>query len=121
MFVRVNANSQKPRPLGELHTLSDEKAFMNEFKYPKNTEVFGEGEPAEYVFQIVEGAVRSYNRTVAARSAHSTYQATSSASKQLMHIDLRPKLSLTLPCELQEGEPFSRVTRAAMNQRSKTS
>ena len=60
MFVTVNANSQKPRPLGELHTLSDEKAFMNEFKYRRNTEVFGEGEAAEYVFQIVEGAVRSY-------------------------------------------------------------
>ena len=60
MLARVNANSQKPRSLGKRHALSDEKVFLNEFNDPQNTQVFGEGEPAEYVFQIVEGAVRSH-------------------------------------------------------------
>src|SRR6202012_5583810 len=31
-----------------------------EFKYRRGAEVFGEGEPAEYVYQVIEGAVRSY-------------------------------------------------------------
>jgi CRP-like cAMP-binding protein len=28
--------------------------------YERNSEIFGEGEPAEYVYQVVRGAVRSY-------------------------------------------------------------
>ncbi|MBV1698916.1 MAG: helix-turn-helix domain-containing protein [Hyphomicrobiales bacterium] len=28
--------------------------------YPRNTEIFGEDEPAEYVYKIVSGAVRTY-------------------------------------------------------------
>jgi CRP/FNR family transcriptional regulator, nitrogen fixation regulation protein len=28
--------------------------------YPRNTEIFGEGEPAEYVYRIVSGSVRTY-------------------------------------------------------------
>jgi CRP/FNR family nitrogen fixation transcriptional regulator len=60
MLARVNANSSKSRSSSELDTLSDKKAFLNEFSYRQDTEIFGEGEPAEYVFQIVEGAVRSY-------------------------------------------------------------
>jgi CRP/FNR family transcriptional regulator, nitrogen fixation regulation protein len=33
---------------------------LNEFNYKKGTEVFGEKEPADYVYQVVTGAVRSY-------------------------------------------------------------
>jgi CRP/FNR family nitrogen fixation transcriptional regulator len=33
---------------------------LNEFRYSKGTEIYGEAEPAEYVYQITEGAVRSY-------------------------------------------------------------
>ena len=33
---------------------------MTEFKYIRGAEIFGEAEPAEYVYQVVEGAVRSY-------------------------------------------------------------
>ena len=33
---------------------------MNEFSYKKGTEIFGEKEPADYVYQVKIGAVRSY-------------------------------------------------------------
>jgi CRP/FNR family nitrogen fixation transcriptional regulator len=33
---------------------------LSEFKYARGAEIFGEAEPAEYVYQVVEGAVRSY-------------------------------------------------------------
>src|SRR5258708_13589571 len=31
-----------------------------EFSYRKDEEIYGEDEPAEYVYQVVSGAVRSY-------------------------------------------------------------
>src|SRR3954466_6782221 len=33
---------------------------LNEFTYKKGTEIYGEKEPAEYVYQVKSGAVRSY-------------------------------------------------------------
>jgi len=33
---------------------------LNEVSYKKGNEIFGEGEPADYVYQIVTGAARSY-------------------------------------------------------------
>jgi CRP/FNR family nitrogen fixation transcriptional regulator len=33
---------------------------LNEFSYKKGNEIFGEKEPADYVYQVVSGAVRSY-------------------------------------------------------------
>jgi len=33
---------------------------LNEFSYKKGAEIFGEREPADYVYQVVTGAVRSY-------------------------------------------------------------
>lgn len=33
---------------------------LNEFSYKKGSEIFGEKEPAEYVYQVMTGAVRSY-------------------------------------------------------------
>ena len=33
---------------------------LNEFNYKKGNEIFGEKEPADYVYQVVSGAVRSY-------------------------------------------------------------
>lgn len=29
--------------------------------YARNVEIFGEGEPAEYVYKVIEGAIRTYN------------------------------------------------------------
>jgi CRP/FNR family transcriptional regulator, nitrogen fixation regulation protein len=33
---------------------------LNEFSYKKGSEIFGEKEPADYVYQVISGAVRSY-------------------------------------------------------------
>jgi CRP/FNR family transcriptional regulator, nitrogen fixation regulation protein len=61
MFVNLNANpSNRPRFLGEFGTLSQTEITLSEFKYRRGAEVFGEAEPAEYVYQVIDGAVRSY-------------------------------------------------------------
>ena len=38
-----------------------EKAFWSEFKYQRDTEIFGEAEPADHVYQIKLGAVRAFD------------------------------------------------------------
>ncbi len=61
MFVNLNGNpTHRPRFLGELGGLSQAEIILSEFKYRRGAEVFGEAEPAEYVYQVVDGAVRSY-------------------------------------------------------------
>jgi CRP/FNR family transcriptional regulator, nitrogen fixation regulation protein len=61
MFVNVNAHpGSRPQVLGELGELSRAQASLIEFKYDKGTEIYGESEPADYIYQIVDGAVRSY-------------------------------------------------------------
>lgn len=63
MFVRVTAD---PRPhLNSLRDLgmtsnSNPIVSLNEFTYKKGTEIYGEKEPAEYVYQVKSGAARSY-------------------------------------------------------------
>jgi CRP/FNR family nitrogen fixation transcriptional regulator len=60
MFANLNAS-----PRSRTHSF-DHRQFvranisLNEFKYSKGTEIYGESEPAEYVYQVTEGAVRSY-------------------------------------------------------------
>src|SRR6516164_5005811 len=61
MFVNVNANpTNRPKFLGEHGSLARAQFLLSEFKYNRGAEIFGEAEPAEYVYQVVEGAVRSY-------------------------------------------------------------
>ena len=75
MFVNVNAHpGSKPKALGELGQLSRARSVLSEFKYDRGSEIYGQAEPAEYIYQIVDGAVRSHNSspTAAARSAPST-------------------------------------------------
>lgn len=64
MFARTSASpSDFPAILGEHLTTPDGlplRVNLNEFSYKKGTEVFGEKEPANYVYQVVSGAVRSY-------------------------------------------------------------
>lgn len=61
MFVNVNASpAVRPKFLGEQGSLSRAQFILSEFKYARGAEIFGEAEPAEYVYQVVEGAVRSY-------------------------------------------------------------
>lgn len=63
MFVRVNIDSTaRPNTLGTLgmDSISNPIVSLSEFTYKKGTEIYGEKEPAEYVYQVKIGAVRSY-------------------------------------------------------------
>src|ERR1700709_1329978 len=63
MFVRITTDpAPRPTSLGELGIASDSnpKGSLNEFTYKKGTEIYGEKEPANYVYQVKLGAVRSY-------------------------------------------------------------
>jgi CRP/FNR family transcriptional regulator, nitrogen fixation regulation protein len=61
MFVNVNAApARRPRLVGELSTLSPVQIFLSEYRYRRGAEIFGESEPADYVYQVAEGAARSY-------------------------------------------------------------
>src|SRR5690349_23510923 len=61
MFVNINVGpTSRPRFLGEFGSLSETDLALSEFKYRRGIEIFGEAEPAEYVYQIIDGAVRSY-------------------------------------------------------------
>src|SRR4051794_2471466 len=63
MLVRNAADASSRhhslRELG-LNTSSNPIISLNEFTYKKGTEIYGEKEPAEYVYQVKSGAVRSY-------------------------------------------------------------
>jgi CRP/FNR family transcriptional regulator, nitrogen fixation regulation protein len=57
----VNINTANRRPIdGRLAALAGERVFYSEFRYRGGTEIFGEGEEAEYVYQITSGSVRTY-------------------------------------------------------------
>ena len=63
--VRVLKNlntgrDKKPRFVGELGDLSHAKVRSSEFRYSKKTEIFGQGEPADYIYQVIEGSVRTH-------------------------------------------------------------
>jgi CRP/FNR family transcriptional regulator, nitrogen fixation regulation protein len=45
---------------GNLAALAGERVICSDFQYRSQTEIFGEGEPAEYVYQITSGAARTY-------------------------------------------------------------
>ena len=61
MFVNLNGNpANRPRFLGELGALSQTNVNLSEFKYSRGAEIFGEAEPAEYIYQVIDGSVRSY-------------------------------------------------------------
>src|SRR5947207_15146636 len=63
MFVRVSTDpSSLPNILGEfgMESASNSRLSLNEFTYNKGTEIYGEKEPADYVYQVKIGAVRSY-------------------------------------------------------------
>jgi CRP/FNR family nitrogen fixation transcriptional regulator len=61
MFVNLNAGpANGQRFLGELGKLSQNEIILSEFKYRRGAEIFGEAEPAEFLYQVIDGAVRSY-------------------------------------------------------------
>lgn len=63
MCVRTTTNPvPRSTSLGELGitSSSNTKVSLNEFSYKKGTEIYGDKEPANYVYQVKTGAVRSY-------------------------------------------------------------
>ena len=61
MFVNLTANLvNRPRFVGGLGALSQIEVSLSEFKYKRGAEIFGEAEPAEYIYQVIDGSVRSY-------------------------------------------------------------
>lgn len=59
MLVRTTTVSRPPVD-GRLAALAGEPVPCIEFTYRKGTEVFGEGEEAEYVYLTLSGAIRTY-------------------------------------------------------------
>lgn len=59
MLVRTNV-AIRPSVDGQLAALAGQRIFSSEFKYRRGAEIFGEREEAEYVYQIISGAVRTY-------------------------------------------------------------
>jgi CRP/FNR family nitrogen fixation transcriptional regulator len=63
LFVRTPADrASRPNTLSDLGLASSSNPIvsLSEFTYKKGTEIYGEKEPAEYVYQVKKGAVRSY-------------------------------------------------------------
>jgi CRP/FNR family transcriptional regulator, nitrogen fixation regulation protein len=59
--LKLNTDpNKKSRFVGELGDLSHAKVRSSEFKYSKKTEIFGQGEPADYIYQVIEGSVRTH-------------------------------------------------------------
>jgi CRP/FNR family nitrogen fixation transcriptional regulator len=57
--MKVSAASALPAA-GTLSVLAGGQVLSSKFKYHRGTEIFGEGEETEYVYQILSGAVRTY-------------------------------------------------------------
>ena len=61
MFTFNTDPKNKPRLHGELANLSHAKVSSGELEYySKDTKIFGETEPADYIYQVIKGAVRSH-------------------------------------------------------------
>src|ERR1700742_2249077 len=61
MLHITTSRTPRPNSLGDLGLTSGSNPIvsLNEFTYKRGTEIFGEKEPAEYVYQVKTGAVRS--------------------------------------------------------------
>jgi CRP/FNR family nitrogen fixation transcriptional regulator len=62
LFVRITADqTARPHTLGDFGMSGSNATIgLNEFTYKQGTEIYGEKEPANYVYQVKKGAVRSY-------------------------------------------------------------
>lgn len=60
MLVRMHKHDRERPSSRELDASAGESVFCSEFKYRPGTEIFGEAEPAENMYQVIDGAVRSY-------------------------------------------------------------
>src|SRR5262249_16740515 len=57
MLINVNFTRRTPN---KLTMLAREQMVSGEIRYRRGAEIFGEAEPAEFVYQVFKGAVRSY-------------------------------------------------------------
>ena len=60
MLVRNNSNKTLKPASGPPTELANQDAVWSEFKYRRGSEIFGEAEPADYVYRVREGAVRTH-------------------------------------------------------------
>jgi CRP/FNR family nitrogen fixation transcriptional regulator len=61
MFINVNSHpGSQPKALGGLGQLSRARVILSEFKYERGIEIYGQAEPADYIYQVVDGAARSH-------------------------------------------------------------
>jgi CRP/FNR family transcriptional regulator, nitrogen fixation regulation protein len=62
MFVRITDRTPRANTLGDIGITSGSNptVSLSEFTYKEGSEIYGEKEPADYVYQVKEGAVRSY-------------------------------------------------------------
>jgi CRP/FNR family transcriptional regulator, nitrogen fixation regulation protein len=63
MFARIsNGPPSDPNVLCEfgMASIPNPQVTLNEYTYKKGSEIYGEKEPADYVYQVKIGAVRSY-------------------------------------------------------------
>jgi CRP/FNR family transcriptional regulator, nitrogen fixation regulation protein len=63
MYVRISSDrTARPHTLDDIGMTSGSTAIvtLSEFTYRQGTEICGEKEPAEYVYQVKKGVVRSY-------------------------------------------------------------
>jgi CRP/FNR family nitrogen fixation transcriptional regulator len=61
MLIRVGANTQTVRPVpADLAALTGKNASWTEFNYSQNMQFFWEGKAADLIYQIKQGAVRTY-------------------------------------------------------------
>jgi CRP/FNR family transcriptional regulator, nitrogen fixation regulation protein len=59
---RPFALARRPTGRAEANSLDESLQLMGAtISYPRNTEIFGENEPADYVCKVVSGSVRTYN------------------------------------------------------------
>jgi CRP/FNR family transcriptional regulator, nitrogen fixation regulation protein len=60
MFANLKAEPRRRPQLFDQRQFARANVSLNQFRYSKGTEIYGESEPSEYVYQVTEGAVRSY-------------------------------------------------------------
>ena len=62
MYVQVSANETAKSLPSRLSELARQDAFWSELKICRGSKLFGEAEPADCIYQIREGAVRTYKQ-----------------------------------------------------------
>jgi hypothetical protein len=116
MLVNVNAHpGSRPSAVGQLGELSRARVILSEFKYNKGTEIFGETEPADYIYQVVDGAVRSHKLLSDGRRQIGAFHLVGDILAQMVRfIDLPRRRSSTRPAidkkslDVAEATPRSR-------------